>query len=50
VEATKHLTLIMSGVPTVSMKIVEAFPLGFSRPNKLIARGIQPTKLGKDTI
>jgi hypothetical protein len=50
VEATKHLTLIVPGIPIIPMKLTKAFPLGFSRANKLSAKGIEPKKLGTDTL
>jgi hypothetical protein len=50
VEATKHVTLIVPGPPAMPMRLIETFPLGFSAPNKMVARGVEPSKLGKDTI
>jgi len=50
VEATKHLTLIVPGIPLLTPKLTDAFPLGFSKPNILSAKGIEPKNLGTDTV
>ncbi len=47
VEATKHVTLIVPGSPVVPMKIAEAFPLGFSEPNRFSLKAIEPKRLGE---